>query len=159
LLALYLVFFLLPFFFFPVELLDTIATSNLQLSAISLFMISYALRMPLHLSFSKRGKNVRSNGKVAARKVSTTLHLEGDILRSDNCSARVYWHRGIRIHLDSNSGNCPFFLSENVRTRSARQKKMKKGLFVLVEVEYGDLYVPHIDDLVIVNVSIGIPVD
>jgi len=43
LLALYLAFFLLPFFFFPVELLDTIATSNLQLLAISLYKISYAL--------------------------------------------------------------------------------------------------------------------
>jgi hypothetical protein len=40
LLALYLVFFLLPFFFFPVGLLDTIATSNLQLSAISPYIIS-----------------------------------------------------------------------------------------------------------------------
>ena len=42
LLALYLVFFLLPFFFFPVGFLDTIATSNLELSAISPYIISYA---------------------------------------------------------------------------------------------------------------------
>ena len=97
-LALYLVFFLLPFFFFPVELLDTIATSNLQLSAISLFIILYALRMPPHLSFSK-------------------------------CDLRVCGQMG------------------------------KCCLFVFVEVEYGDLYVPHIDGAVVVNVSIGIPVD
>jgi hypothetical protein len=40
-LALYLVFFLLPFFFFSVALLGTIATS--KLSAISAYIISYAL--------------------------------------------------------------------------------------------------------------------
>jgi|CryGeyStandDraft_6_1057127.scaffolds.fasta_scaffold76070_2 hypothetical protein len=48
LLALYFVFFLLPFFFFPVALLDTIATSNLQLSAISTYIVSYALVILAH---------------------------------------------------------------------------------------------------------------
>jgi hypothetical protein len=48
LLALYLVFFLLPFFFFPVGLLDTIATSNLVYSAISIYIISYALVILAH---------------------------------------------------------------------------------------------------------------
>jgi len=48
LLALYFVFFLLPFFFFPVGLLDTIATSNLQFSVISVYMISYALVILTH---------------------------------------------------------------------------------------------------------------
>jgi len=47
-LALYLVFFLLTFFFFPVGLLDTIATSNLQFSAISIYIISYALTLLTH---------------------------------------------------------------------------------------------------------------
>ena len=39
------------------------------------------------------------------------------------------------------------------------KEKMKNSLFVFVEIEYGDLYVTHIDDLIVVDVSIGIPVD
>ena len=48
-------------------------------------------------------------------------------------------------------------LRELQRTRK-KSDKNAKNLFVFVEVEYGYGYVTHVDDSVVVHVSVGVPV-
>jgi len=45
-----------------------------------------------------------------------------------------------------------------VLTAIVQTKFTGKVLFVFVEVEYGYVYVPHVDDAVTIHVRIGIPV-